>query len=100
MAHSPTSSSCFELPGVYEMDFFGFYATDEEAIRVAAEIDEDLFRIEVREAATGPEWVVRAVYRQLPTLALHAEQVGSMRVIGDKYGSRFGFGCTYRAKRR
>lgn len=95
-----TGASCFELAGVYEMDFFGFYATDEEAIGAAAELDESVFKVEVREAAVGPEWVVRAAYRQLPTREAHAEQAEAMRIIGARHGSIFSVGCAYRAERR
>ena len=99
-AQTPGIKNCLELPGVYEMDFFAFFATVEEAISAAAEINDSIFDIEVRRAATGPEWVVQAVYRRLPEPDFHAQQVDAMRSIAAKHGSQQSVGCSYRPSSR
>ena len=91
-----TKGPCGRMPMamVHGMDFIAFYASNAQAVEAAAEIDRQLFDIIVRTSASTPEWIVRAVYRNLPEPGVHARQVEAMERIATKNGARdHGPGC-------
>jgi hypothetical protein len=82
------------LSQVREVDFMAFYPPEKQAVRAAAEIDKLTFLVTVRTSASTPEWVVRAVYRELPDPDAHDRHAGVMERIARRHGSKdHGAGC-------
>ena len=63
------------LPGrVIEIDHSLYFNSAEEAANAASRVDAAEFEVEVKQSAIPPEWLMRAVYRELPAepvLATH-----------------------------
>ena len=93
---------CGRMPvgQVEEMDFHLYFPSEKQAIDAAADIDEAAFAVVVRTSAASPDWLLRAVYRELPTAAAHAIHSGRMSALARANGGQYhGSGCsshTYR----
>lgn len=87
---------CGSMPAaqVEHMDYLAFFADQASAEVAAREIDESLFDVSVRTAASKEDWVLRAVYRKLPTPEAHARNAVRVQSVVDSQGGRLGgFGC-------
>ena len=86
---------------IEKVDFYAYFQTEAQAIEAAAGIDERLFTIIVRTAADGPDWLLRATYRQVPDPETHAMQVQRLPALARSHGGRYpAFGCVSKPIRR
>ena len=100
---SSPSSLCAGLPDerVEEVDFYLYFASEAQAIDAAARIDDATFKVEVRTSAAGPEWLLRAVYRELPPEEVRARHWKTMDSLAKATGGRYeGSGCASVLSRR
>jgi hypothetical protein len=93
---SGSNPLCAGLPGqrVKEVDFYLYFASEALAIDAAARIDDATFNVEVRTSAAGPEWLLRAVFRELPTEGSRVRHSETMGALAKASGGRYeGSGC-------
>jgi len=84
----------FRSHPVATVDYLGFFASRDAAAAAAAEIDVQRFVVELREAAVGGMWSLKATYRSLPDGAAFAKDRVAMAEIGKTHGADgFGPGC-------
>lgn len=82
---------CHSVPAhkVAEVDFLAFFGRRADAESAARLVDPDRFAVTVRRSSDQPDWVLRAVYRELPTQArLDADTenlVPRWRALGGRY---------------
>jgi hypothetical protein len=94
---------CGDMPIdlVRRIDFLAFFPTEKQAVDAAAEIDEAVFEIIVRMAVDRPDWVLRAIYRELPDADTHATYADSLPALVREHGGKYpGFGCNSDRARR
>lgn len=99
----PHPYPCIDIPieQADEIDFHAYFDTEAQANAVAARIDEARFEVTVRTAADGPDWVLRALYRELPDPKTHAIQGPPLAALAKSEGGRMvGFTCSSRPHRR
>ena len=99
---APESALCGRIPidQVEEMDFHLYFPSEKQAIDAAAHVDESTFTVIVRTSAASPEWLLRAIYRELPTATAHSLHSEKLHALARANGGRYdGAGCashTYR----
>ncbi len=86
----PVYGPCGDMPlsQVREVDFMMFYPTEKQAVNAAAEVDDATFGITVRTSASTIEWVVRAVYLDLPSSEAHLHHAEVIERIARRHGSK------------
>jgi hypothetical protein len=83
------------------VDFVAYFPTEQDAVEMAARVDDALFDVVVRAAADRPDWVLRATYRELPEAATHAANERELPALAAAHGGRHaGFGCFLEPRRR
>ena len=82
---------CGKMPmdQVDEMDFNVYFPTEAQAIEAAAQIDDAVFDIVVRTSATGEDWLLRAVYRELPAPDAHAMHANAVATAAKSHGGQY-----------
>jgi hypothetical protein len=79
---------------VREIDFHLYFPTEEAALDAAAELDHGRFEHQVRTSASSAEWLLRIVFRDVPTrieLDLGRRKV---KALAKRHDVSFpGFGC-------
>lgn len=87
---------CHGMPvrRIESVDFLAFFATRDQAEAAARTIDEGRFKVSVRPSADRPDWVLRALYRALPTQEQLATDSSSMRTVLEAHDGRYqGHAC-------
>ena len=79
------------------VDFMGFFADRADAAAAANHFDPERFAVTIRRAELSAEWVLRAVYRSLPTPeAFAADTRRLMPARAAAGGKSNGHACSYR----
>lgn len=92
----PERSFCtsWQIDKIKRVDHQAYFATQDQAIDVAAQIDETVFKLAVRAAASGPDWLLDAAYRKFPSQAVFEQQESIVRGLVKAHGGRlFTSGC-------
>lgn len=83
------------------VDFVAYFPTEQDAVEMAARVDDAVFDVVVRAAADRPDWVLRATYRALPEAEMHAANERELPALVAAHGGRHaGFGCFLEPRRR
>ena len=98
---APPMCGKMAMEQVHEMDFYVYFPSEAQAIEAAAQVDDAVFDVVVRTSATGEDWLLRAVYRQLPTPETHALHSDAVASIAKSHGGKYqGAGCASHLHRR
>jgi hypothetical protein len=92
----PRDALCGAVPSerIRQIDFYSYFPTEAQAAEAAARIDGTIFEVTVRTSAASPEWLVRSVYRELPSPAARADDGKTMAALSRAHGGRYeGSGC-------
>ena len=87
---------CIAMPRAWirDVDFLAYFPTDAQAIEAAAHLDPNVFDVTVQWSEVVPQWLLRAVYRELPTREAFVLDNAALKRLFNEQGGRYeGSGC-------